>query len=100
MTKPQWKGRGGIWLELKCFWNEVFLLRFWNLQKKKCLVWEYKDIDKILLVEQIDDMKLSHWMFANKFQASLESIFDLPHVKKVLTQIMHNATSNYFFIKV
>ena len=78
----------------------IFIEILESAKKKKCLVWEYKDIDKILLVERIDDMKLSHWMFANKFQASLESIFDLPHVKKVLTQIMHNATSNYFFIKV
>ena len=78
----------------------IFIEILESAKKKKCLVWEYKDIDKILLVERINDMKLSHWMFANKFQASLESIFDLPQVKKVLTQIMHNATSNYFFIKV
>ena len=91
--------RNMVGAEMLLKWS-IFIEILESAKKKKCLVWEYKDIDKILLVERIDDMKLSHWMFANKFQASLESIFDLPHVKKVLTQIMHNATSNYFFIKV
>ena len=92
------KRRNMVGAEMFLKWS--IFLEILESAKKKCLVWEYKDIDKILLVERINDMKLSHWMFANKFQASLESIFDLPHVKKVLTQIMHNATSNYFFIKV
>ena len=53
-------------------------------------------MDIILLVEGIDDMKLSHQLFANKFQASPESVFELPHVRKLLTQILHNENDKYF----
>ena len=56
---------------------------------KNCLSSQYKDIYITLLVERIDDMKLSHKLFDNKFQASPESVFELPRVKKLLTQIMH-----------
>ena len=61
------------------------------------LALQYKDIDIILLVEQIDGMKLSYQLFANKFQASPESTFELPQVKKLLTQIMHNENDEYFY---
>ena len=61
------------------------------------LALQYKDIDIILLVEQIDGMKLSYQLFANKFQASPGSAFELPQVKKLLTQIMHNQNDEYFY---
>ena len=58
---------------------------------------QYKDIGIILLVERINGMGLSHQFFANKFQASPESIFELPLVKKVLIQILHNENGEYFY---
>ena len=85
--KPRWKGRGGRWLKLKCSWNVVFSLKVFGFCKE--LSSQYKDIYIILLVERIDDMKLSYKLFDNKFQASPESVFELPRVKKLLTQIMH-----------
>ena len=42
--------------------------------KNFSLALQYKDIDIILLVERIDDMKLSYQLFANKSQASPESV--------------------------
>ena len=42
---------------------------------------QFKDIDIILIIERIDDMKLSYQLFANKFKSSPESIFELPRVK-------------------
>ena len=65
--------------------------------KNFSLASQYKDIDIIPLVEQIDDMKV-YQLFANKFQASPESIFEIPHVKKLLTQIVHN--DNDTFVRV
>ena len=50
--------------------------------KNFSLASEYKDIDIILLVERIDEMNLSYQLFANKFHASPESVFELPHMKK------------------
>ena len=45
---------------------------------------QYKDIDIILLVEQIDNMKLSYQLFANKF----------------LTQIVHIENGEYFYQRI
>ena len=42
-------------------------------------------------------MKLSCQLFANKFQASPESVFELPHVKKLLTHIVHNENDEHFY---
>ena len=42
-------------------------------------------------------MKLSYQLFANKFQASSESVFELPLVKKLLTQIVNNENDEYFY---
>ena len=57
---------------------------------------QYKDINIILLVEHINDIKFSYQLFANKFQSSIENIFELPRVKKVLTQIVHNEKVSTF----
>ena len=60
---------------LKC----SILIDILDSAKNSSLVSQYKDTDIILLVEQIDDMKLSYQLFANKFQASPESVFKLPN---------------------
>ena len=85
------------------FEAEVFLkcsifIDILDSAKNFSLASQYKDIDIILLVEQIDDMKVSYQLFANKCQASPESISELPCVKKLLTQIVHN--ENDTFIRV
>ena len=61
---------------------------------------QYKDIDVILLVEQIIDMKLSYQLFANKFQASLESNFELLRVWKVSILIVLNENYEYFYLDI
>ena len=50
--------------------------------KNFSLASQYKDSDIILFLERIDEMNLSYQLFANKFQASPESVFELPHMKK------------------
>ena len=65
--------------------------------KKFSLAPQYKDIDIILLVEHINDMRLSHQLFANKFQVSPESIFELLPVKKLLTEIVDSENDRYFY---
>ena len=42
-------------------------------------------------------MKLSYQLFPNKVQTSPESIFELPHMKNLLTQIVHNENDEYFY---
>lgn len=42
-------------------------------------------------------MKISYKLFANKFQAFSESVFELPHVKKLSTQIKQNGNDEYFY---
>lgn len=42
-------------------------------------------------------MKISYQLFANKFQAFSESVFELPHVKKLSTQIKQNGNDEYFY---
>ena len=64
--------------------------------KNFSLASQYKDINIILLVEHINDIKFSYQLFANKFQSSIENIFELPRVKKVLTQIVHNEKVSTF----
>ena len=64
--------------------------------KNFSLASQYKDIDIILPVVWIDDTKLSYQLCANKFKASPESIFEVPHMKKVLTQIVHNENSEFY----
>ena len=44
-------------------------------------------------------MKLSYQLLPNKFQASPESVFELPRVKKLLTQIVHNENDEYYKTK-
>ena len=85
------------------FEAEVFLkcsifIDILDSAKNFSLASQYKDIDIILLVEQIDDKKVSYQLFANKCQASPESVSELPCVKKLLTQIVHN--ENDTFIRV
>ena len=58
---------------------------------------QYTNFVIILVVEQITDMKISYQLFANKFQAFSESVFELPHVKKLSTQIKQNGNDEYFY---
>lgn len=58
---------------------------------------QYINFVIILVVEQITDMKISYKLFANKFQAFSESVFELPHVKKLSTQIKQNGNDEYFY---
>ena len=57
---------------------------------------QYKGNYIILLVERINDMKVSYQHFADKCQASPEGVFVLPCVKKVLTQSVDNENGEYF----
>ena len=43
-----------------------------------------QEIGIILLVELIDDMKMSNQLLDDKFEASPERVFELPRIKKVL----------------
>ena len=63
--------------------EQTLKLKCWNKKSKlKCSCFidildsaKNNNIDIILLVERIDGMKLPYQLFANKFQASLESVF-------------------------
>ena len=79
---------------LKCIIHILESVKNFNLTS------QYKDIDIILLVEQITDMKLSYQLFANKFQASLENNFELLRVWKVSTLIVLNENCEYFYLGI
>ena len=62
-------------VEAKVFLKCSIFIDILDSGKNFSLALQYKDIDIILLVERIDDMKLSYQLFANKSQASLESVW-------------------------
>lgn len=43
------------------------------------LCFQHSDTDLIIMVEQIDDMKLTYQFCYQKFKASPEFMFELPH---------------------
>ena len=70
---------------LKCIFIDIL-----DFAKNFILALRCKDTDIILLVERIDDTKLSYELFTNKFQASPKNVFEPTRWKKVVTQIVHN----------
>ena len=51
----------------------------------------------LLLVERIDDMKLTYQRFGKKFAKSPESVFQLPTIKKVLERITQDSDRDYVY---
>ena len=65
--------------------------------KNFSLASQYKATDVIMLVERIDDMKLTYQRFGKKFAKSPESVFQLPTIKKVLECITQDGDRDYVY---
>ena len=65
--------------------------------KNFSLASQYKDTNVIMLVERIDDMKLTYQRFGKKFAKSPESVFQLPTIKKVLERITQDGDGDYVY---
>ena len=50
-----------------------------------------------MLDKRIDDMNLSYQLFADKFEASPESVFEQGSVKKVLSQTVDSENGECFY---
>ena len=64
--------------------------------KKFSLASQFKDIDIMLLVERMDDMKLTYQRFFEKFEQNPNSLFELPTVRKVLEHIETNEANQVY----
>ena len=49
---------------------------------------QHNDADIMLMVDRIEDMKITYQLFYRKFKANPESVFELPHLKKLLNSIV------------
>ena len=72
--KATLEGKRRQMVEAEMFLKYSIFIDILDSAKNFSLASQYKDIDIILLVERIDDMKLSYQLFANKSQASPESV--------------------------
>ena len=73
--KATLEGKRRQMVEAEMFLKYSIFIDILDSAKNFSLASQNKDIDIILLVERIDDMKLSYQLFANKSQASLESVW-------------------------
>lgn len=75
----KWKGREGKWLNQVCYLNRAY--------SSICCI-QRADTDIMLMVEWIDDMKMTYQLFYRRFKSFPETVFDLPRLKKCLNDVI------------